>query len=158
MYQNPLFDWSGAVRLASVIAVRLRQHFFGVNRLVARGVFNPGSEAFRIQVAIFRQFAADVTRRGAHPLIVFLPDAGSLAQARAGRPAVYAPLASSLREAGIDYVDLGPAFLAAPDRDKWSGYFMPGGHYSRRGNAIVAAALAPALRARARAAAHLDLP
>jgi hypothetical protein len=150
IYHNPLFDWSGAVRLASVIVVRLREHFVGKNRLLKGDVFNTEAEAFRIQEAIFREFAAEVEHNGARPLIVFLPDAGSLAEALAGRPTPYAPLASALRQAAIDYVDMAPALIAAPDHKKWSGYFMPGGHYSRRGNAIVAAALAPALRARVR--------
>jgi len=148
IYDNPLFDWSGAVRLASVIVVRLREHFIGQNRLLKGDVFNTEAEAFRIQEAIFRQFAAEVERNGARPLILFLPDAGSLAEARAHRLTPYAPLAAALRRAGIDYVDMAPAFIAAPDHEHWSSYFMPGGHYSPRGNAIVAAALAPALRAR----------
>jgi hypothetical protein len=150
IYENPLFDWSGAVRLASVIVVRLREHFVGKTRLLNGGVFNTETEAFRIQEAIFREFAAEVERNGARPLIVFLPDAGSLAAALAGRPTSYAPLATALRQAGIDYVDTAPAFTAAPDHERWSGYFMAGGHYSPRGNAIVATALAPALRARVR--------
>jgi hypothetical protein len=158
IYQNPFFDWSGAVRLASVIAVRLRQHFFGQNRLLRGGVFNTDAEAFRIQEAIFRQFAADVKRNGAQPLVVFLPDAGSLVQARAGQPTLYAPLTTVLREAGIDYVDTAPAFVTAPDHDRWASYFMPGGHYSPRGNAIVAAALAPAFHARSGSGMeHTDL-
>jgi GDSL-like lipase/acylhydrolase family protein len=148
IYQNPLFDWSGAVRLGSLIAVRLRQHFLGRNRLVDGGVFNTQAEAFRIQEVIFRQFAADVTRNGAHPLIVFLPDAGSVALARAGRPTLYAPLAAALRQNGIDYVDVAPGFVAR-GHEQWKSYFMPGGHYSRLGNAIVAATLATTLRARA---------
>jgi hypothetical protein len=149
IYQNPLFDWSAAVRLASDIAVRLREHFFSDNRLLRGGVFNTDAEAFRIQEAIFREFAADVKRNGARPVIVFLPDAGSVTQARSGRPTLYAPLEAALRRAGIDFIDTAPAFVAASAHEHATLYFMPGGHYSPRGNAIVAAALAPALRVRA---------
>ena len=147
IYQDPLFDWSGAVRLASSLVVRLRQHFLGDNRLVAHGVFNTDAEAFRIQVAIFREFAAEVAQNGARPLLLFLPDAGAYTQARAGRPTLYAPLVAALRGAGIDYLDTAPAFVAAAEHEDASSFFMPGGHYSPRGNAIVAAALVPALRA-----------
>jgi hypothetical protein len=128
IYENPLFDWSGAVRLLAVIAVRLRERFEGQNRLLAGGVFNTEAEAFRIQEAIFRQFATDVSRNGARPLIVFLPDAGSLAQARAGRATLYAPLLVALRRAGIDYVDMARAFVAVPDHAAMATFFMPGGH------------------------------
>ena len=149
IYQNPLFDWSGAVRLASDIAVRVREHFFGNNRLLRDGVFNTNAEAFRIQMAIFREFADDVKRNGARPVIVFLPDAGSVAQARSGRTTSYAPLEVMLRQLGIDYIDTAPGFVAATTHELATSYFMPGGHYSPRGNTIVAAELAPALRARA---------
>jgi len=149
IYEDPLFDWSGAVRLGSDIAVRLREHFFGNNRLLRGGVFNTDAEAFRIQEAIFREFAAEVKRSGARPVIVFLPDAGSVAEARSGGPTPYTPLLTVLRQAGIDYIDTAPALVEASASEHSTGLFMPGGHYSPRGNAIVAAALAPALRARA---------
>jgi len=159
IYQDPLFDWSGAVRLASSLVVRLRQHFLGENRLVAHGVFNSDAEAFRIQVAIFREFATEVAQHGARPLVLFLPDAGALAQARAGRPTLYAPLAATLEQAGIDYLDTAPALAAAAEHEAVSSFFMPGGHYSPRGNAIVAAALASALRAHAPSpGVHTTLP
>ena len=55
----------------------------------------------------------------------------------ANRSRVYDPLLEELRNSGIGTLDAGEAFAAAGTDTEPNSWFMEGGHYSPRGNAIV---------------------
>jgi hypothetical protein len=137
IYANPLYDLSATVRLVVAVGSRVHERYFDPNRLLKDGKFNTDSEAFKLQVAIFRQFSDEVRKNGAIPMILLFPDRFSADTVRAGSAPLYQPLATSLSEAGISYLDVGEAFQAertVPVGD----LFMQGGHYSPMGNRIIA--------------------
>jgi hypothetical protein len=150
VYENVLHDVSATVRLLTGLWVKVRRRYFDGQRLVQDGVFNRESAAFKIHVALFRQFDSDVRERGALPLVVFFPDLEAVLRGTAGQLPAYAPLQDELREHGIDYLDLREAFLAAAPTTEVQDWFMPGGHYSPSANQIVAAWLQPRLFERVR--------
>lgn len=145
VHESVLYDLSATVRLATALWIRVRRRFLDPDRLVQDGVFNRASTAFRIQIALFAQFVAQARARGAVPLVVIFPDVESVRRSRAGRPPVFTPLLDELRTRRITYLDLTQAFLAAPSTTPLEDWFMPGGHYSPRGNRLVAAWLGPRL-------------
>jgi hypothetical protein len=138
IYENPAYDLSAVVRLVVGAAIRVDNRYFDPNRLIRGDMFNPGSSAFQIQLAIFRRFAAESRAAGARPFALLLPDRTALALVRHGRPSVFAPLATELRAAQIEVLDLTRAFLAADAAGDDRRWFMPGGHYSPLGNRLVA--------------------
>jgi hypothetical protein len=148
VFDNPLYDYSALVRLLSVLGTRVHDRHFAAERLWKGGVFNPASEAFRIQVALLEQFADTVRAAGRSPLVVFLPSRASVERSLAGGRLLYEPLAAALRSAGVEYLDAADAFreaVAAGGPHRW---FAPGGHYSEEGNRVVAAWLARRLNGR----------
>lgn len=138
IYEDPLYDYSAAVRLLTETWVRGRRRYVGPDRLVRGGVFNPASSAFRIQLALFRLFADSIRARGARPLIVLFPDQAAVRAGLAGRPTVLASLVAALAARGLDHIDLTDAFRAAGTGADVGRWFMPGGHYSPSGNRVVA--------------------
>lgn len=147
IYEDPLYDRSAAVRLATEVWIRARRRYLGRDRLVRDGTFNPTATAFRIQVALFRQFAEAVRAHGARPLVVLFPDAETVRAARQGRRTVFASLGDALRTQGLPYLDVTEAFRKPPGREDPGVWFMPGGHYSPAGNRRVAEWLGPRLAA-----------
>jgi len=138
IYREPLYDYSMTVRLLSSFWIRVSRRYFAANRLFRNGEFNPTSSAFRIQLALFQQFAAATERAGARPIIAVLPDRESVMQARRGRRTFLTPLVETLAAHGLEYVDVTRAFVDSTARGDAADWFMPGGHYSPAGNAIVA--------------------
>jgi hypothetical protein len=144
IYENPFYDLSATVRVATTLWVRARRRFIDADRLlVGDGLlrpvtFNAESTAFRIQAALLKKFRDAVRASGAVPVVVIFPDRDSVVAARRGRPTVYDPLTAYLKGAGIGYVDLGDAFASATSGADVQRWFMPGGHYSGEGNRIAA--------------------
>lgn len=141
IYHNPAYDYSAAVRLAAHLWIRVRRRAFDPDRLVHGSVFDSTAIAFRIQVRIFAMFADTARARGLRPVILFLPDRYIINQMIAGERVLYAPMRDALTAAGLTHVDALDAFRAYPAADA-NSWFMPGGHYSVAGNAIVARWLA----------------
>src|SRR5262249_11400429 len=112
VYQDPLYDYLGTVRLFTEAFVLARRRYFWDDRLLTNGAFNPGSRAFRIQMEIFRLFADSVRSRGAQPLVVLFPDRESIHAARLGRPTILGPMGAALREQHLEFADLTEAFVA----------------------------------------------
>ncbi len=137
VYENPAYDVSGTVRLAVAAWSRVRNRYLDADRLYLGEELNENSEAFRIQLVLFDRFLAAARERGVEPVILLFPDRLSLERRRAGSGTIYAPMARQLAARGAPVVDLAEAFATVTDEpvDSW---FMPGGHYSRRGNEIVA--------------------
>src|SRR5256885_5239021 len=91
IYQEPLYDHSATVRLLTNFWIRVANRYLAANRLFRNGEFNTWSTAFKIQVALFERFAAAVRSAGARPIVVLLPDRESVARARRGGRAPFAP-------------------------------------------------------------------
>jgi hypothetical protein len=144
VYRNPLFDYSALVRLGAGTASRLGRRL-GRDRVIADGVFNPDSTAFTIQMKLFAMFAALAERRHTRLLVVLLPDYRTIGAFRRGEAAVYTTIADALRAARIESVDAAEIFRGAADVDQW---FATGGHYSARGNRMIAAWLGGVIRDR----------
>lgn len=145
VYENPLHDYSATLRLACAAGGQLYRRYLDPDRPIKARLFNESSSAFRIQVALFRDFCAAVRERGAVPLIVMLPDLKTVDRLRRGDPPVYAPLMRHLRILELPYVDAADA-LTGPTIAESKALFTPGGHYSALGNRLVAAWLAARLR------------
>lgn len=147
IYRNPLYDYSATVRLLTNLWLRIYERYFAPDRLRRHGELSPSATAFRIQMALFEEFATAVRTAGARPIVVLFPDRESLAAARQGRQSMFDPLVRELAGRAIEHVDVTQAFLEAQgDASTW---FMRGGHYSPAGNRIVAQWLGRALLARA---------
>lgn len=139
IYENPLHDRSAVVRLGVASWIRLRRRYIDPDRLVRAGKFNEQSTAFAIQVRLFEAFAEVARTRGTRVLVVFFPDRDVLSEVSAGGGAVYAPLVAAVRRHGITALDLLEAFVEAERTlPPGASLFMPGGHYSPRGNEVVA--------------------
>jgi hypothetical protein len=158
VYENPLYDWSAAVRLASAVWIRIHRRYLDPDRLVRDGQFNESSAAFSIQRRLFRLFAADVTGAGAKPIVVFFPDKYTVMGSVSGIAPVYAPLLRAARRDGVFACDLNLPFRSVAEREGVEGLFMPGGHYSQRGNEIVAQGMDRVLRALSETSAKGDAP
>lgn len=141
IYENALYDWSATIRLASSVWIRARRRYLDADRLIQRGQFSETSVAFLIQRRLFRLFADDVAKSGANAIVVFLPDKQSVTAGLAGDRPVYRPLLQATRRDGVLACDLSMPFVRAAEREGVGVLFMPGGHYSRRGNELVAESL-----------------
>jgi hypothetical protein len=141
IYDNPFWDWSATVRLGTSTWIRARRRFLDVDRLERDGRFNASSAAFTIQLKLFERFAHDVRESGAIAVIVFFPDRPALE----GQTPVYQPLLNATRQLGLRTIDLTSAMRAAA-RGHVAHLFMPGGHYSPAGNAVVADTLIGTIR------------
>lgn len=147
IYENPLYDLSAAVRLFSTVWVRIENRYLDSGRLFRGEDLNTNATAYRLQMAVFEQFAEDVREAGHRPIVLFLPSRGELQSALSGRRVVYEPLAAELRSRGIENWDATDAFSSVSTAEPPIGsWFAPGGHYSPAGNRIVAAWLGPRLR------------
>lgn len=146
VYRNPLHDYSATVRLGANLLARVHRRYLRADRLLDGSVYNRRAPAFAIQARLFELFVDSARARGVRPLVLLLPDRASVAQQRAGRAPVYAPLRDTLAALGIPHLDaldaFGAASAAAP-----SSWFAPGGHYSPEGNRVVAMWLAGRLGA-----------
>jgi hypothetical protein len=148
IYESAAYDRSVTYRLVSGLWIRLKRRYLDPDRLFRGSMFNEASEAFRIQLAVFRRFTRAVTARGAVPLIVIFPDRDALLAVHRGEPRAYAPLIARLEAEGLHPLDLAAGFFAPGVPFQPEGWFMPGGHYSPTANRIVAQWLGSYLAAR----------
>lgn len=136
IYENPLYDLSSTIRLSVAVGTRIQRKYFNRYSIWEGERLSAHSEAFKIQVALFKKFADSVRYRHAQPQIVFFPTKDDIVGVRSGKVTAYALLALELDRLGIPYIDVMDGFSQKPQEavDSW---FMPGGHYSQRGNQIV---------------------
>jgi hypothetical protein len=106
-------------------------------------LYGEDQEAFQITVRILVRFAEDVRADGASPVVAIFPGKYDLlANQRGITP--YNELIAWLHEAGIPTVDLTPRLALETERQGISAMFNDT-HYSKLGNALVAAELAERL-------------
>lgn len=145
VYDNPLYDYSPMVRVASQLVTRAHRKLSPRTNVVDHGQLNPNSEPFEITVKLLRRFANEVKKNKSLPVILLLPDASRLGADGRENPFLYEPLIAELRSAQLEYLDLATAFDRPVTR---SSHFMEGGHYSPYANGRVAKAIAAYLTER----------
>ncbi len=92
-----------------------------------------------VTVAIAQQFARDTEEAGMRPLVVVFPMDAYLERLHSEDGQL--PLTRALRAAKLEVVDTGPAIARAARAEGKDALFMPLGHLSPRGNALVADAV-----------------
>lgn len=98
-----------------------------------------GGETYRLLRAIVRATEAEVREAGARFRLVILPAETDLEWREEAGRGYWEGLCEELAEGGIEVVDLSAALEACGvAREE---LFMPHGHYSPRGNEVVAEAL-----------------
>ena len=121
--------------------LKVTRHGLSVRRdsIVTGGFYNPQSEAFMVTVRILEEFYRSVRDNGALPVILIYPDQPDLSTQLSGGRRKYEPLLQVLRARGLRHIDALDAFVASDPhyalKDMTVG---PWGHYSARGNRIVA--------------------
>lgn len=136
IYDNPLYDWSAIVRIASALWVRVKRRFLYENRIQIGGEFNPNSEAFKIQVRILRRFVANARANNHVPLLAMLPDRHDLRAYIAGEPTLIAGLKRAV-DRMLAVLDPTEKLAAAAAKYGVGALFAPGGHYSELGNRVI---------------------
>ena len=99
-------------------------------------------EAVTLVERIITEFAREVERDGATPVVVFFPgrrDETDYAVRDIKEP--YASLEASLRGAGLATVDLAEVVRPVVVRSGTEGLYAENGHYSARGNGLISDAL-----------------
>lgn len=123
------FDFLPSVRFAEVMATRFREP------VKQGGVYNTSSEAYRVALGTFEQFAREVRGNGSLPVAVFFPERGDVRAHREGKPASYSPLRADLEARGLQVIDLLGAFdRYDPEGELAQSHFV---HYPREGNRMV---------------------
>lgn len=142
VYEHPLYDVSATLRVGYAAWRRAQRRWLDPDRLMRNGVFNEGSTAFRLQVALLRAFTDAIRADSAIPVVVMLPNRASVENVRQGSSAEYAPLSDALARQHITVWDGVSAFGRSGPVE---GLFAAGGHYSPTGNRAIAAWLSTRL-------------
>src|SRR6266496_2072855 len=108
--------------------------------------YRPGTEAFDVTTELLVQFADTVAADGATPVVVVFPWQFELRSWRDHATKPQAALLDVLRALDVPTIDLTEALSRASQLDYYDDLFEGGGHYTPRGNAVVASALADELR------------
>jgi len=147
IYENPFYDLSSTIRLSLAVGIRAQRKYFSHNGIWENERLNAHSDAFKIQVSLFKKFADSVYYQHAQPLVVLFPAKDDILRARAGKSTTYELLAVELAHLQIPYIDVIEGF-AEKSQVPVGNWFMPGGHYSPEGNQIVAEKLLNLLESR----------
>ena len=134
---NPL-DRLDLVRLVRTSAYRYH-HGDPLGDGLARAYRERG-EAFQVAGRVLIEFARQVRRDGAIPIVVVFSPASEIEAALAGRDAIYAPLLEWLAREGVATIDVTDALVDEARRSGVSAVAIH--HYTARGNDIVARTLA----------------
>jgi hypothetical protein len=135
--QSPLF-WSSTIRIGYGLYEnfgRGPQHYYA----------DVTSEPFRVSAEILRAFHARAIADGAQQAVVLIFGDPNTVRARlAGKDRFWTTLNDFLTSANIPFIDLVPDIVAAVEKDGMKAIFR-GGHYTPKGNAIVARIVAERL-------------
>ncbi len=149
VFENPLYDLSGAVRLATSLYHRIDLRFLDGDRpnVGFRGTtrFNVDSAPYHILTKLTERWVEEVRANGKTPLVVVFTDYFALQRQDAHGQNRYAPYVEFLEEKGYDFLDLADAFAAARGDQPIEAWFMSGFHYSPAGNVVAAKAIAERL-------------
>lgn len=127
-------------RLVRLAAMRI----FPADPMWEGEVLNPSAEPFRTSEAVLAAFAKEVQQSGATAFVLLLPSRADLEADRRGDPVAYVHLRPALEARGVPVIDLLDGFRQrareVPVRR------LARVHYTRRGNAVVAASVLERLR------------
>ena len=119
------------------MALTLHEHR---GRDAAPWLLHENSEVFRILLALMGAFQEEATSSGARLRLLVLPDRAALqALAEDGR-GYWSKATEACERAGIEVIDCSAALITAGAAETASCW-APGGHYSAKGNRVVAASL-----------------
>lgn len=103
--------------------------------------YAPDDERFQVAGRVLVQFAREVQADGATPIVVFFGQRDEVVTVRRRQPKEYQPLLDWLAAEKIPVIDVTNA-VAREANDRGVGtLFARNGHYSQRGNRVVATAL-----------------
>ncbi len=123
------------------MALTLHEHG---GRDVDRWLDDEEGEIFKLLIAVVAAFQQDARDAGIRLRVLILPDRPGLVSTSARGIAPWSKVQARWEALGVEVVDLTLALQAAEQQGTHS-LWAPGGHYSRRGNEVVAEALAPLL-------------
>jgi hypothetical protein len=136
-------DFLETVRLARSAAYRelRRRDLRSDERLPYVRPYRTQGEAFQVAGRILVNFARQVRRDGATPVVVIFAGRRDLA-ALADGDKLYQPLVDWLTREQVPTIDLGEALLRGVGRNRVNDLFAERGHFDRSGNRAVASILA----------------
>ena len=140
VFEHRMYRWSATYRLLGYVWPMVRRRYLRPDRIHKGGQLNPVSEAFEITRRVYRDFAAAARAAGVEPLALMLPARSEVEEFAHLGTVPYASLRAAIEHLGIRVVDpvraLTSAGVPLPE------LFAPLGHYSARGNAVVAREIA----------------
>ena len=139
-YTAGQFDFLATVRLSKMALSRYSEREQIKN---LDGTYNTNSEAFILLVELLSNFYDEVIRDGAVPVVLVFPNTTDMNRLLRGKPVAYAPLTSSLKHKGMTTIDGMSAFESALNDESLRELIK--GHYTARGNEVIAQHLLTAL-------------
>ena len=107
--------------------------------------YTPDDERFQVSGRLLVQFAREVRADGATPVVVFFGQRDEVVSLRHRDPKEYQPLLDWLASEEIATIDVTNDLAREANQSGVDTLFAKNGHYSRRGNQAVGAALAQRL-------------
>jgi hypothetical protein len=104
--------------------------------------YSPDDERFLVSGRLLVEFARQARAEGATPVVVVFGQRDEVVAARHREPKAYQALLTWLSAAGVPAIDVSDDLGREANRTGVDGLFSRGGHYSPRGNAVVATGLA----------------
>lgn len=107
--------------------------------------YDPGDERFQVSGRLLVQFAREVQADGATPIVLFFGQRDEVVNVRHRQAKEYQPLLDWLAAEQIAAIDVTDDLAREANRIGADTLFARNGHYSRRGNQAIGAALAQRL-------------
>lgn len=107
--------------------------------------YRPEDERFQVSGRLLVQFAREVQADGATPVVLFFGQRDEVVSVRHRQPKEYQPLLDWLAVEQVAAVDVTDDLAREANRVGADALFARNGHYSRRGNQVIGAALAQRL-------------
>jgi hypothetical protein len=143
VFEHWLYPKSATYRLIAWTGHAAWLRYIHRDRVFKGELLSPDSEAFELLSRIFRDFVAAVRAAGMKPVVLMLPSRADLNLFVDRQVASYETLRAYLEKTGVSIIDPATTLTANAPLDD---LFAPAGHYSPKGNAIVANVIAEALQ------------
>lgn len=95
----------------------------------------------QVNLGVLQTFVQEVVKNGATPIVLIFPELSSIQTQESGGVTPYAAAVETLRQQGVQVIDLAPAFVSdkiSQNRFYSDYYASPGGHFNALGNQVVA--------------------
>lgn len=144
VFEHRLYPISATYRLLAWAGHSMWLRYFHRDRMFKGQILNEESESFNLLSRIFVEFASDVRAAGMDPVVLMLPARGDVNLFVDRKAASYETLRAHLEQLGMRVID--PVHALTSSSIAVDDLFYSAGHYSPKGNAIVAGVIAEALR------------